>query len=99
MDPAVAAGHTNLENRVSDRNKTLNISSKHPDTGADMLPIGVRLYCSARTQYEGNPAEITDANFSLVTTGEEIRAVTVKLEIIDPDTGEVVDDKEVTRLQ
>lgn len=81
------------------QNKDIYISTKDPKTSADKGPIAMKVYSSANVYYSDGATGVTTESASLVSKDEEFRVVEVTLEIIDPETGAVLDTETVTRLQ
>ena len=80
---------------------TINIDCKVPG-GSVNPPQKVTIYSSLKidpySSIYGQPnVEVKD--YELVATDDEVRAVTVKIQIFDPDTGKELAKEEVTRLQ
>lgn len=54
-------------------------------------PTRAEVYCSANvTVVEGTPTSVKETDYQLVPTNDDLRVVTVKIEIIDPETNQVV---------
>lgn len=70
--------------------------------GSENPPKAVTIYSSLaidpNSSICGQP-NVEVKNYELVATDEEVRAVTVKIEIYDQDTGNKLAEEEVTRLQ
>lgn len=70
--------------------------------GSENPPKAVTIYSSLaidpNSSICGQP-NVEVKNYELVATNEEVRAVTVKIEIFDPDTGKKLAEETVTRLQ
>ena len=102
MGIGTAVGKASFEDRVDNRHKTLRISFKNLTNGHVETPQA-KLYCSVNAQLEAADGYVTYNNaengFNLVAKGNEVRVVTVTVEVADADTGTVIDTKTITRLQ
>ncbi len=92
----------NFEDRVHNKHESLTVSFKDPITGNPATPLA-KLYSSINVNLVGEDANVTynaaENAFNLVEKGNEVRVVTVTVEVADADTGTVIDTKTITRLQ
>lgn len=97
-----ASGIENFEDRVHNKHEALTVSFKDPITGNAATPKA-KLYSSINVNLVGDDANVTynaaENAFNLVEKGNEVRVVTVTVEVADADTGTVIDTKTITRLQ
>lgn len=92
----------NFEDRVHNKHESLTVSFKDPITGNSATPKA-KIYSSINVNLIGDDANVTynaaENAFNLVEKGNEVRVVTVTVEVADADTGTVIDTKTITRLQ
>lgn len=84
---------------IDSGNRDIRISTKNPETGADMRPIEMKVYSSADIEYNDGGTGVVIEGSSLVAKGEEVRVVEVTLNIMEPGTTTVLETETVTRLQ
>ena len=83
----------------AEQNDEIRIS--FTSAGAQMTPQSMEILCSAKVKYvDGAPAGgVSKEDHTLLAKEQEVRVVTVTMEIIDPQTGAVLSSEKITRLQ